>query len=72
MFSAFKNCSGNDNDPVIVYVSKMFSVLPGSISAHKHRYVSKMFSVPNILSLQNWVHARKQEKRPRLPPAAAG
>ena len=39
MFSAFKNCSGNDNDPVIVYVSKMFSVLPGSISANKHRYM---------------------------------
>ncbi|XP_063679742.1 elongation factor-like GTPase 1 [Bolinopsis microptera] len=35
--TAFRNCSGDDNDPVIVYVSKMFSVLPGAISTNKHR-----------------------------------
>eukprot|EP00116_Pleurobrachia_bachei_P005141 sb/3465403/ len=35
--SAFRACSGGEDDPVIVYVSKMISVLPDHISCNKHR-----------------------------------
>lgn len=37
VFSAFANCSSDDKEPVIIYVSKLFSVNRSALSQNRHK-----------------------------------
>jgi hypothetical protein len=37
LFKAFINCSSDDQEPVIIYVSKLFSVNNSALSQNRHK-----------------------------------
>jgi len=43
LFKAFINCSSDDQEPVIIYVSKLFSVNNSALSQNIHKYDEPIF-----------------------------
>ncbi len=50
LFQAFINCSSDDQEPVIIYVSKLFSVNKNALSQNRHKY-DQPDLFPRLISL---------------------